>query len=186
MSFETTMIFQAVVLTIQAISFAIMMSALVWHGRKLSRWRDDVIDKIAELERGGDAIIEVGDDGTITTKCATCRRSIKRADATVEPPLNKWAKPSDYEARPDELPMQPLEIDAGKARFKQNTLVRFLLDAGPFDMNKLAIIRCSDAERSQFAQLIGYSIDGWGELDYVTDEERARAESLAPFARRQP
>lgn len=36
-------------------------------------------------------------------------------------------------------PNQPIYIDGhGVARFHKNEIVRFLLDAGPFDLNKLA------------------------------------------------
>lgn len=39
-----------------------------------------------------------------------------------------------------EHPMQPLLKDEhGVLRFKANKIVRFLLDAGPFDMNALAV-----------------------------------------------
>jgi hypothetical protein len=77
-------------------------------------------------------------------------------------------------------PMQPLVRDAdGVARFKQNAIVRFLLDAGPFDLNQIALMPFSDEDREHFAQLIGYSLDGFGELSYVSDEayEQAAAQS---------
>ena len=68
-------------------------------------------------------------------------------------------------------PLQPIEIDDnGTARFKQNAIVRFLLDAGPFDMNALAHMPFDAADREQFAQLIGYSVSGYGDLSYVSDE----------------
>lgn len=73
-------------------------------------------------------------------------------------------------------PIQPLyRDDKGKLRFKENKIVRFLLDAGPFDMNKLALMPFSAEDREQFAQLIGYSLDGFEELSYVTDETYERA-----------
>jgi hypothetical protein len=40
--------------------------------------------------------------------------------------------------------MQPVELDNGTPRFKANAIVRFLLDAGPYDMNKLAKMPWSD------------------------------------------
>lgn len=65
-------------------------------------------------------------------------------------------------------PMQPLEKDlSGTIRFKRNEIVRFLLDAGPFDMNKIALMPFSQEDRVQFAQLIGYSVSGYGDLPYV-------------------
>ncbi len=75
-------------------------------------------------------------------------------------------------------PMQPLVKDNdGMVRFKQNAIVRWLLDAGPFDMNSIgALPNISVEDREQFAQLIGYSLSGFSELSYVTDATYARAE----------
>lgn len=68
-------------------------------------------------------------------------------------------------------PMQPIEKDEhGVARFKPNAIVLHLLDDGPFDMNSLAVKGFSPEDRMQFAQLIGYSVGGFCELSYVTDE----------------
>ena len=74
-------------------------------------------------------------------------------------------------------PIQPLYKDpSGIVRFKDNAIVLFLLDNGPFDMNALAIRAFSNEDREQFAQLIGYSLCGFGDLDYVSDETYERAE----------
>ena len=68
-------------------------------------------------------------------------------------------------------PIQPLYVDRhGRTRFKRNAIVEALLDCGPLDMNGLAILPFEANDREQFAQLIGYSLDGFGELSYVTDE----------------
>jgi hypothetical protein len=73
-------------------------------------------------------------------------------------------------------PIQPIYRDEhGTLRFKPNAIVRFLLDAGPYDMNKLAMMPWGDEDRQQFAQLIGYSVSGYSELSYVSDEAYARA-----------
>jgi len=73
-------------------------------------------------------------------------------------------------------PVQPLIKEAnGTVRFKKNAIVRFLLDAVPFDMNQLAIMEFSDEDREQFAQLIGYSLGGFSELSYVSDATYDRA-----------
>lgn len=77
----------------------------------------------------------------------------------------------------DKHPIQPLiRSTDGVIRFKSNAIVRYLLDAGPFDMNHLAIVNFSDEDREQFAQLIGYSLSGFGELSYVSDETYSEAE----------
>lgn len=78
-------------------------------------------------------------------------------------------------------PLQPLFIDEdGTVRFKANAIVRFLLDAGPFDMNKLAIMPWSNEDSEQFAQLIGYSLSGFGELNYVSEGACLAAEASKP------
>lgn len=77
-------------------------------------------------------------------------------------------------------PMQPVIMDRkGTVRFKQNAIVAHLLDNGPFDMNALTAIEFTDEDREQFAQLIGYSVGGYGELSYVSDESYDRAEQAA-------
>lgn len=77
-------------------------------------------------------------------------------------------------------PMQPLIRDAeGTLRFKGNAIVRFLLDAGPYDMNQLAMIPFRGEDRVQFAQLIGYTLGGFGDLSYVSDEAYKRASGQA-------
>ena len=77
-------------------------------------------------------------------------------------------------------PLQPLQKDAtGVIRFKENKIVQFLLDAGPFDLNQLAAMPFEDEDREQLAELIGYSVGGFGELPYVSDETYGAAEKLA-------
>lgn len=86
-------------------------------------------------------------------------------------------------------PMQPLELDDHDIlRFKQNAIVRFLLDAGVFDMNAIARMPFSDEDREQFAQLIGYSYSGFSELSYVSDETFEVARKLREefYANQQP
>lgn len=57
--------------------------------------------------------------------------------------------------------------------------MRFLLDAGPFDLNTIRRADFPQQDREQFAQLIGYSLTGFGELDYVSDETYEAAERAA-------
>ena len=76
--------------------------------------------------------------------------------------------------------MQPIVLDKdGVVRFKRNEIVRFLLDAGPYDLNKLALMPFSDEDREQLAQLIGYSVSGFGDLSYVSAETVQKADKLA-------
>ena len=80
-------------------------------------------------------------------------------------------------------PIQPLEDDGkGVLRFKKNAIVNFLLDHGPFDMNSLAGMSFTQEDRQQFAQLIGYSLSGFGELSYVTDEAWGAAAAMSGSA----
>lgn len=68
-------------------------------------------------------------------------------------------------------PIQPLEVDAhGVIRFKANAVVRYLLDKGGLNMNDIAMQDFSQEDREQFAQLIGYSHSGSGDLGYVSNE----------------
>lgn len=64
--------------------------------------------------------------------------------------------------------MQPIVFDdQGTARFQENAIVRYILDAGPFDLNQIACLPgVSREDRAQFAQLIGYSVSGYGDLSY--------------------
>lgn len=83
----------------------------------------------------------------------------------------------------DELkhPIQPVGWDCdGRIRFKHNAIVRFLLDMGPFDLNQIALLpNISREDHEQFAQLIGYSLSGFGELPYVSNEVYAEADLMA-------
>lgn len=79
-------------------------------------------------------------------------------------------------------PMQPIEICDGIARFQSNAIVRFLLDAGPFGMNTLSLMAFDEQDREQFAQLIGYSVSGYGELPYASAVSVERADELASAA----
>ena len=75
-------------------------------------------------------------------------------------------------------PIQPLEkYNLGTLRFKKNKIVDFLLEFGPYDLNKLATMDFTDEDREQLAQLIGYSLSGFGKLSYVSDETYELAES---------
>ena len=77
-------------------------------------------------------------------------------------------------------PMQKVYRDReGTLRFRENGIVSTLLDSGPFTMNSLATIKFSRADREQFAQLIGYSVSGIGELEYVKRKTLKKADKRA-------
>ena len=77
-------------------------------------------------------------------------------------------------------PIQQLYKDKhGTIRFRKNAIVRFLLDAGPYDLNDLDIMSFSDNDWEQFAQLIGYSLSLFGDSEFVSDATYDRAEIAA-------
>jgi len=79
--------------------------------------------------------------------------------------------------------MQPLVNVNGVTRFKKNGLVDALYEHGVktgLGMNELHCMDFSDEDRTQFAQLIGYSLSGYGSLSYVSDESYEAAEQSAP------
>lgn len=82
-------------------------------------------------------------------------------------------------------PMQPVVIGpGGSPRFKANEIVRALLDFANecgFGLNEIAKMRFTRNDRRQFAELIGYTIRGYHELDYVSDDD---ADSATRAARR--
>ena len=73
------------------------------------------------------------------------------------------------------MPLQPIE----NGRFVPNRIVQYLLEVAPIGLNELAAMDFSAQERMQFAQLIGYSLSGFGELGYVDDETYEAAQKMA-------
>ena len=81
-------------------------------------------------------------------------------------------------------PMQPIGPDEfGKLRFKENQIVRMLLDRSrdglKTDLNDIACMDFPQEDRQQFAQLIGYSLSGYSELSYVDDNSYLVAEEIS-------
>ena len=84
-------------------------------------------------------------------------------------------------------PMQPVAVAAdGVIRFKQNQIIRDMLDLCEkhgLDLNEIAMRDYEKDDRSQLMQLIGYSVSGYGNLDCARAKHVARsdhkAESLA-------
>ena len=85
-------------------------------------------------------------------------------------------------AQPDAT-MQPIIKDGdGVIRFKKNGLVDALYEHGVktgLGLNELHCMNFTDEDRQQFAQLIGYSVSGYGSLSYVTDEAYETASEAA-------
>ena len=76
-------------------------------------------------------------------------------------------------------PLQPMIAEPGRGgRFRENALVTYLLERASqhgCDLNHLATVPASEADREQFAMLIGYSLSGFLELSYVREETATRA-----------
>jgi hypothetical protein len=77
-------------------------------------------------------------------------------------------------------PIQPIDTsESGTLRFHPNRIVRYLLDNGGIDLNAIAKLQFPREDRVQFAQLIGYSLSGFGELSYVDQADYDTAQELA-------
>ena len=77
-------------------------------------------------------------------------------------------------------PIQPLYTDdRGVLRFQPNAIVRYLLDFGGIDMNRLAVLPFNQEDQEQFAMLIGYSLSGFGDLSYASTATYETAERMA-------
>lgn len=91
-----------------------------------------------------------------------------------------------------EHPVQPLVRDhLGVIRFKENKIVSHLLDwasSRGMSLNEIAMMRFSREDQQQLAQLIGYSLSGYGDLPYVTDRafERAREQPVSKRKAKRP
>lgn len=80
-------------------------------------------------------------------------------------------------------PMQPVQWDGqGVIRFKENGIVRFLVDWARergMSLNELSMMRFSDEDWTQLAQLIGYSVSGAGDLSYFDRKVLKAADTAA-------
>lgn len=68
-------------------------------------------------------IRSIHSDNSSTTYCENCSQEL--AGSSVEKP---------------DHPIQNFERVKGDVRFEQNSIISFLLDAGPYDLNKLALM----------------------------------------------
>ena len=80
-------------------------------------------------------------------------------------------------------PIQPIKTDArGVLRFQGNAIVEHLLEHGQntgCGLNELACLEFSREDREQFAQLTSYSLSGFSDLSYVSNETYETAERIA-------
>lgn len=87
---------------------------------------------------------------------------------------------------PDRVPMQPIVMVEGVARFRGNAIVRYLIDNGSISLNHLARLpNMPQEDWAQFAQLLGYSVSGYGDLSYALNVEEADAAVAALIQRKE-
>jgi hypothetical protein len=82
-------------------------------------------------------------------------------------------------------PMQPLYLDGrGTIRFHRNGIVVKLLDTGKIDLCAIAqwthrYPEVTQDDVEQFWQLLGYSVDGYAELSFISDDSVNKANTAA-------
>lgn len=76
-------------------------------------------------------------------------------------------------------PIQPIVTDDhGVYRFKANTIIQHLFNTRVLDLNEIAVMSFPVEDRVQLAQLIGYSISGFGDLSYVSNDDYRAAYAM--------
>ena len=64
--------------------------------------------------------------------------------------------------------MQPIVWAAdGLIRFKANKIIEYLFESGKLSLNEIATMQFPAEDHVQIAQLLGYSVSGFGDLSYV-------------------
>ena len=81
-------------------------------------------------------------------------------------------------------PMQPIGWDGrGVIRFKSNAIIEWLFETERIDLNDIAIRAArgqfGEADQMQLAQLLGYSVSGYGDLSYASAESVDAADAEA-------
>jgi hypothetical protein len=67
-------------------------------------------------------------------------------------------------------PMQPIVFINSVARFQANEIIQWLFNNGKINLNDIALMNFSNEDRMQLDQLLGYSVSGFGDLEYADDE----------------
>ena len=75
-------------------------------------------------------------------------------------------------------PDQPIVVVDGIARFKHNAIIKWIIESNRTNMNELAVLNFTNADRAQFAQLIGYSVSGFGDLSYAPRDKVAHFDRI--------
>jgi hypothetical protein len=76
-------------------------------------------------------------------------------------------------------PMQPIEkSEGGVFRYKSNKIIDYLYEKGVIDLNEIACQEFDADDRTQFAQLTGYSVDGAADLSYFDKNVTVIADNI--------
>ncbi|SAL03042.1 hypothetical protein AWB78_06488 [Caballeronia calidae] len=80
-------------------------------------------------------------------------------------------------------PLQHVYVDdAGEPRFQKNAIVEYLLTHGSIRFDQILLMDFSLADREQIAQQLGYSVRGFSDLHWVSEEADRAAGSAAIYA----
>jgi hypothetical protein len=83
--------------------------------------------------------------------------------------------------------MQEIEMDnEGIYRFKQNQILVDLLSSGLLDLNIIAATPYSNVDKMQLAQLLGYSVSGFGDLSFADTDIVETADLVVKLLRENP
>ena len=78
--------------------------------------------------------------------------------------------------------LQPIiKAKDGVIRFKGNAIIIWLLESGKLDLNQIAAMDFPKADEEQLAQLLGYSVSGFGDLSYASKKAIQAADVAAGF-----
>ncbi len=103
----------------------------------------------------------------------------KMADELEAAMAQEENPPTEEEDHGPRHPTQPVvaSMEGGHEvyRFKRNEIVHKFYEMASegrkYDLNDVAMGRFTKEDRAQFDQLIGFSVSGWGGMQYVTDED---------------
>lgn len=77
-------------------------------------------------------------------------------------------------------PMQPIVwASDGCIRFKRNNIIDYLFNSGKLNLNEIATMDFPREDHIQIAQLLGYSVSGFGDLSYVPRKMVAECDAIA-------
>ena len=84
--------------------------------------------------------------------------------------MNQDSPRTSYEDRSVRHPQQPVVQVDGIDRYLQNDIIAWLFDTGKIDLNAISTMGFKTADQCQLAQLLGYSLSGYGDLHYTKED----------------